>query len=142
MTRIAEKIQPTVPLSTSVYRPSEWPHRRVQARPPSAIPSKATTVRSANNQRGISSRSFIRTKPREPSAESSPCSGYAFRAGKRRGRSGWAENWPIGETSPALSWNQLRSKSSVLIATAVYRDNRENNVGEQTGLHIFENGLE
>ena len=59
LTRIAEKIQPTVLLSTSAYSPSHRPKRRGHTRPVSAVPSKAAAVRSANSQRGISSRRFM-----------------------------------------------------------------------------------
>src|SRR5215467_4114490 len=55
ITRVAEKIQPTVSLSMSVYKPSQLPSLRVQTRPPNAIALKPATVRSANSQSGRSS---------------------------------------------------------------------------------------
>jgi len=60
ITRTAEKIALTVSLSMTVYRPSHWPNRRVQTRPPNAIALKPPTVRSANNQCGRSSKRIIR----------------------------------------------------------------------------------
>src|SRR5215469_216500 len=68
ITRIAEKIQPTVSLSMSVYKPSQLPSLRVQTRPPSAIALKPPTIRTANSQSGRSSMrrraSIIRPEPR------------------------------------------------------------------------------
>src|SRR5262249_33591467 len=63
ITRTAEKIALTASLSMTVYRPSDWPNRRAQTRPPSATALKPPTVRSANNQSGRSPSRIIRLAP-------------------------------------------------------------------------------